>query len=224
MFQKLFLGFVLLLTSSVAASAEDYSALFTEAIDNIEWELEKEWAFTESSLKEGELWVGRHDPRLDQDERWTLVSIDGREPTSKEARKYAHDKREHDSSEDSRTTKIVKSDSLELIEETDDFWLFTFVPDDDETEFIDSVDAKIRIIKSGRYVESIDMRNHSAIEPGWGTRLSQFLMRLEFGPAAEDGPIVPLSTKVHVTGRALLFISIDETEVTNFSDFEHVVE
>ena len=49
-------------------------------------------------------------------------------------------------------------------------------------------------------------------------------MRMEFGPAAEDGPIVPQSIKVHVTGRALFFVSFNELEATNFSDFGRVVD
>jgi hypothetical protein len=115
-------------------------------------------------------------------------------------------------------------DYSELLEETDDYWLFTFVPDDDETTFTENVDANVKIIKAGHYVESIDIRNHSDIRPGFGTKISRFVMQLEFGPAADDGPIVPLLINVHVTGRALLFIGFDEAEETRYSDFEHVVE
>jgi len=213
-----------LFAASTAIGAEDYAALFERALENIDWEFQDEWAYTESSLDEGELWIGRYNPRLDEDERWALISVDGREPTEKEVREYVHDRDEHDSASDSRTTKIVGSDSLELIEETDDYWLFTFVPDDEEEAFLESVDAKVKIIKAGPYVESIDIRNHSDIKPGFGTKLSKLVMRLEFGPATKDGPIVPQSIKTHVTGRALFFIGIDDTEAISHSDSQHVVE
>ena len=221
---RLFFSVALVFLAGISAGAEDYSELFEEAIETIDWEFGQEWAFTETSLRDDGLFVGHFDPRLEEGERWSLISVDRRQPTEKEAKKYAHDKADHGDSSESRTTGIVGSDSLELLEETDDYWLFTFVPDDDEVAFTDSFDAEVKIIKAGHYVESIDIRNHSDIKPGFGTKISRFVMQLEFGPAAEDGPIVPLSINVHVTGRALLFIGFDETDATRYSDFEHIAE
>ena len=216
---RLFPLLAVIWVSALPAQSHDYAALFADAIENIDWEFEDEWAYTETSLKDGELWIGRFDPRLEEDIRWTLISIDGREPTARERRKYADDKEDDDSS-DSRTTRIVGANSLELLEETDEFWLFSFVPEEDEQAFLDNVDAKVKIIKAGPWVESIDIRNHSDIKPGFGTRLSEFVMLLEFGPAIDNGPIVPRSVKVHVSGRALFFIGIKETEVVTNKDFE----
>jgi len=222
MSMRLLFSIALVLLIGISVGAEDYSELFEEAIEAIDWEFGQEWAFTETSLHDDGLFVGRFDPRLGEGERWSLISLNRREPTEKEAREYANDKEEDGGSSDSQTTGIVRSDSLELLEETDDYWLFTFVPDDDETTFTENVDAKVKIIKAGHYVESIDIRNHSDIKPGFGTKISRFVMQLDFGPAADGGPIVPLSINVHVTGRALLFIGFDETEETRYSDFEHV--
>ncbi len=210
-----------------AGADRDYQALLDEAIGKIEWEFEKEWAFTETSLSEGELFVGRFDPRLEGDEQWTLLSVDGKEPTDKQRRNYLHDKEEHSDEsddDDNRVTAIVEPDSLELVEETNEHWLFTFVPAEDEDAFMTSVDAKIRIVKDGRYIDSLEIRNFQDIKPGFGTKITKFQMRFTFGPALDAGPIVPKSINVQVTGRALLFIGFDETEVTKYSDFEHVVD
>lgn len=220
MTKRLFPLIALIWVSALPAQNHDYAALFEDAIKNIDWEFEDEWAYTETTLTDGELRIGRFDPRLEEDSRWSLISIDGREPTARERRKFAHDKEDHDSS-DSRTTSIVGADSLELLEETDEYWLFSFVPDEDEQSFLESVDAKVKIVKAGPYVESINIRNHSVIKPGFGTKLSEFVMLLEFGPAIDNGPVVPRSVKVHVSGRALLFIGINETEVVTNGDFEY---
>ena len=210
-----------LLFPGTTQAEESYSALLDEAIEAIDWEFESEWAFTETSLSEERLLVRRYDPRLDDDKRWSLISVDGHEPTAKEVKKYARDKDDRSDLSDSDTIKVVDPDSLELLEETDDFWLFSFVPDDDEEVFTENVDARIKIIKAGHYIEFVDIRNHSEINAGFGTKISEFVLRFEYGPAAEDGPIVPQSTKVHVTGRALLFISFDETGLTSYDDFEY---
>lgn len=207
-----------------AAAAEDYKALLDEAVANVEWNVEESWAYTETSLSEGELFVGRFDPRLGEDARWTLLSVDGKEPTDDQRRKYAHDKDEHSddaSDDDNRVTSNLDPDTLELVEETDEHWIFAFEPDQDEPAFRDSVDAKVRILKDGRYIDLLEMRNFQDIKPGFGTKITKFQMRFSFGPAIENGPIVPLSLDVLVTGRALLFIGFEETEVRKYSDFEY---
>jgi len=217
----------LVLLSGVSTSAEDYSDLLDEAIETIDWDFEEEWAFTETSLHEEKLFVGHYDPRLAEDARWSLVSVDGREPTDRQQRKFQHDKNDHDSDSDdglSRITTAVKPDTLELAEETDEYWLFTFVPDMDQKELVDSVDAAIKIIKDGHYVEFLEIRNKEDIKPGFGTKITRFLTRLTFGPAIDGGPIVPQTVNVRVTGRALFFIGFDETEAIKYSDFEQVIK
>lgn len=207
-----------------AGATEDYKRLLDEAVANVEWNVEESWAFTETSLSEGELYVGRFDPRLDEDARWTLLSVDGKEPTDEQRQEYAHDRNEHSddtSDDDNRVTSNVDPDTLELVEETDEHWIFTFVPEQDEPAFRDSVDAMVRIIKDGRYIDLLEMRNFQDIKPGFGTKITQFQMRFSFGPAIENGPIVPLSLDVQISGRALLFIGFDETEVKKYSDFEY---
>lgn len=218
------LAVVLCIGPSAADASEDYKALLDEAVENVEWDIEESWAFTETSLSEGELWIGSFDPRREEEEQWMLISVDGKEPTSRQRRKYLHDKDEHSgdsNDDDNRVTAIVDADTLELVEETAAHWVFKFLPAEDEQAFLDSVDAKVRIMKDGRYIESLEMRNLQDVRPGFGTRITRFQMRFSFGPAIEDGPIVPLSLDVQVTGRALLFIGFDETEVKRYSDFEY---
>jgi hypothetical protein len=211
----------LLLVFAVApACAEDYKKLFEDAAAAIDWDLEKNWAFTESNLTDGERWVGRFDPRKEDDERWTLLSVAGRKPNADELRKFARDKEEHETSDSSGRVDIVDVETVELLEETENHWILKFVPDEDEVEFIENVDATAKISKDGRYLEAIDLRNNGDIKPGFGTKISTFIIHFEFGPAIADGPIVPRNMAIQVSGRALLFIAFDETEIIEYSDFE----
>jgi hypothetical protein len=200
--------------------AEDYKQLFADAVETVDWELEKNWAFTESNLKDDKVWVGRFDPRKAEDERWTLISVDGRKPNEEELLKFEHDKEEHETSDNSRRVDIVDVETIELLEETDEYWLLKFVPDEDEAQFIDNVDATVKINKNGGYLEAIDLRNNDDIEPGFGTKISTFIMHYQFGPATEGGPIVPQNMAIKAEGRALIFIGFDETEIIEYSKFE----
>ena len=208
----------------VAGAEDDLRALLDDAVAAIDWEFGKAWAYTETALSEGERRVARFDPRVNENHGWTLLSVDGKEPSDRQRREFLHEKDEQhseSSDDDNRVTAIVDPETLELVEETDTHWVLAFVPAEDEQAFLDSVDARVRIAKDGRYIESLQIDNFQDIRPGFGTKLTEFKMRLLFGPAVKDGPVVPKSIDVHVKGRALLFIGFDETEVTRYSDFEY---
>ena len=66
---RILMAIAFLFAGNTVAGAEDYSALFEEAVENINWNFQDEWAYTETSLKEGKLWIGRYDPRRDEDDR-----------------------------------------------------------------------------------------------------------------------------------------------------------
>jgi hypothetical protein len=200
--------------------AEDYKQLFKDAVETVDWELEKNWAFTESNLTDDKVWVGRFDPRKAEDERWTLISVDGRKPNEDELRKFAHKKEERETFDSSQRVDIVDVETVELLEETEEYWLLNFIPDEDEVEFIDNVDATVKISKDGGYLEEIDLRNNADIKPGFGTKIGTFIMHFQFGPAIEGGPIVPLNMAIKVKGRALIFIGFDESEIIEYSNFE----
>jgi hypothetical protein len=206
--------------SATPTHAEDYKQLFDDAVATVDWELEKNWAFTESTLTDEKRWVARHDPRNNEDERWTLVSVDERMPNKDELKEFAHKKEDHETSDSSQRVDIVDVDTVELLEETEEYWLLNFIPDEDEVEFIDNVDATVKIIKDGRYLEAIDLRNNADIKPGFGTKIGTFIVHFQFGPATEGGPIVPRNMAIKVQGRALFFIGFDETEIIEYSDFE----
>lgn len=222
-----FAGLALLLTVPVVA--DDHVDIVKRAFSNISKDFHQEWAFTESVTEEGVIIVGRYDPRFADNARWNLLTIDGRAPTADEIADYQDDKKnEFDGHDDDSEIDIVNLDTLELIEETDDSWVYRFIPevddDDDEEgrEFMQQVDGTIKVIRDGNYLEYIDLRNDKPIRPAFSVKISRFLTRLTFGPAGDDGPIVPLSIDVEVKGRAILVIKIDVVESIRYSEYEYV--
>ena len=207
-----------LLASSSLAAEEDYNAIFENAVDAVEFDFGETWAYTETQVNSEGTWIGRFDPRRPSDERWQLQSVDGRGPTEEELEEYLKNKNhDHSGDDDKRVNAMVEPDSVRLIEDTADYWLFGFLPDDEE--IMDSVDATIRIDKASGQLEYIDLRNHETFKPAIGIKISKLITRLTFGPAAEGGPVVPLATQVEVKGRAYLVVSFDEQEILRNSDF-----
>lgn len=215
-------------TNAGSPPTTDYVALLNEAVAAIDDDYRHRWAFTETSVTADRTTVGRYDPRRSEGERWLLLSINGRDPGDEEIAEFAAEKsREHAASDDGKdegVSSMVEPDSLRLLEETIEYWLFSFVPDEDEEEFVAGLDGTLRIRKQGRYLELIDIRSTRPFKPAFGVSIREFLTRLTFGPAAPGGPVVPRSVNFSVDARAFVVKRVRETVSTTFSDYQKVGE
>ena len=211
------------------------------AFESIDRDFKQRWAFTETSTEDDVVSIGRYDPRLPENERWSLVSVNGLEPREDEIEDFLEDKdrdgprgtrvgnrdRDNEDDEDKQEhSAIVNFTSLELVEETGEHWIFDFEPavddnDDSDAKFMRNVKGQLKIIKRGHYVATIDLHNEKTMKPAMGVKISKFITTMTFGPAADDGPIVPITVDVQVKGRAMLVIKFDEVETVRFSDFEY---
>lgn len=211
-------------TNAWADTASDYNKIVEQAVAAVDFDFAKHWAYTETRVDSEHVWVGRSDPRRPARERWQLISVDDREPIEDEIEKYRKEKAgERLENGDNPVSALVDPGSIRLLEETDEYWLFGFNPDDEE-DIMDSVDATIRIEKTHGHLEYIDLRNHKTIKPAFGVEISKLITRLTFGPAADGGPVVPISTQVEAKGRAFLVVAFDEHELVHNNDFEYVAE
>jgi len=209
--------------SGAAQAAVDHDAIFEEAVQAINNDYRQSWAFTETSVETDAVLVGRYDPRLPSGERWTLLSVDGREPTTDEIEDYLDDKDDDDGEENTDNVDIMVEDgSLVLLEETDEHYLYSFTPSGNDEDFMEHVDATIKIIKDGPYIEYIDLQASKPFRPQFGVKVSEFTTRLSFGPAAEGGPIVPRLVDIRIKLRAFIFVNVDEKMFTSYSEYEFV--
>jgi hypothetical protein len=213
------------------AGASDYSVLLYEAAAALNDDYYRDWAFTETSVEADVTTVARYDPGRPAGDRWEMLSVNGRAPTDEELAAFVDEKAEEESGDhredddsDKDVVETVQPESLSLIEETGDYWLFSFVPEEDEDDegFLEFIDATLKIVKDGPYIESIILRSEKPFRPQFGVKVKDFLTRLEFGPAASGGPIVPMSIDIKINIRAYLVIGIDETSSTTFSDYQYV--
>lgn len=224
------LAMLLTSTTSAQASNDRYEALFQSSVEAINWDFQDEWAFTvKSSGSDGDR-VGRYDPRQPEDKRWTLLAVDGRAPTQKESAEYAAESHNFVASDDEggddNALDMVEPGTLGLIEETDDYWLLSFVPTDDDDDevarkLMQSMQGRVKIIKDGEYLAYIKIHNEEPIRPKVGVKMKEFLMHMSFGPIAADGPVVLQSLDFAIKLSAYLMVRVNETESLTFSDFEY---
>jgi hypothetical protein len=220
----------LCLIGALSRAEESYSELLSRAIDAIDVNADRDWAYTETTVSSGRTTVARFDPRRPHEDRWALTSVDGRAPTAEEITKFLEDK--HGDSAERRprhrpdVAKLIAQGSLTLIEETGDYWRFSFEPlgndDDKDSDFLEYVEATLKISKRGPYLEQVKLESSEPFRPRFGVKVREFLTLLRFGPAAEGGPIVPLSADFRVQARAFVAINFDEALEIAYSEFEHV--
>lgn len=224
--RRLFVLSVLLLGSGTAY-ATTWDDIVDQAFEAMVDDMGEKLAFTETRRSTDRSSVARHDPRLPDGQRWVLRSIDDRDPSEDEVQEFLEQKeknRESESNEDDDGIgSIVAEGSLELVEETDAHWQFSFKPaaeSDEERAFMEFVDGTLQVTKDGHYVSEIQLQNSKPIKPGKGVKIQEFQTTMVFAPIAEGGPTAPQRIRTRVKGRAMLVIGIDETEVIEYSDFE----
>ncbi|MGI9248414.1 MAG: hypothetical protein ACR2QI_05330, partial [Woeseiaceae bacterium] len=59
-----------LLAPFSAKALEDYSEIFERAVDAVDFEFDRNWAYTETRIDDEHVWVGRSDPRRPSSKRW----------------------------------------------------------------------------------------------------------------------------------------------------------
>jgi hypothetical protein len=222
-------------------AAESYEALFESAVRAVTWDLDDQWAFTETKTGSDGTFVSRYEPRLPKGERWSLLSVDGRAPTSAEAEDFARNRAEGERDTDDEDTgentddrdvdAMVEPGTLRLVEETDAYWLLGFVPtdDDDDDDDDDQLGREVmrrmlgtvKITKEGGHLAAIEIRNDKPIRPKVGVKMKRFLMRMTFAPAIEGGPVVMKSMDFAIKLSAFMLIRVNESESVTYSDFEY---
>lgn len=213
------------------ALAETHEELIDRAFEAVEDDLSARWSYTRTEEDQDGVYVGRYDPRQPESERWTLITVDGREPSADETEDYLEQRNRAQASDPDDDEKglssIMAKGSAVLLDETDSFWLFGFKPlgdSEDDKAFMESVDGTLKIVKDGHYVAEISLQNSSPIKPAKGVKIKAFFTRLAFAPIEDGGPALPRSIQASIQGKAFLVMNIDETETVTFSEFEQVLD
>jgi hypothetical protein len=220
-----------LLVVTSLALAESHEELIDRAFQAVEDDLSARWSYTRTEEDQDGVYVGRYDPRQPESERWTLITVDGREPSAEETEDYLAERNREpagDNDDDEKElNSMVEKGSAVLLEETDSFWLFGFKPrgdTEDDRAFMESVDGTLKIVKDGHYVAEIALQNSSPIKPAKGVKIKAFFTRLAFAPIEDGGPALPRSVQASIQGKAFFVMNIDESETVTFSEFEQVLD
>lgn len=220
-----------LLALNLHAAGPDYAELVNAAFDDVIWDFDKDFAYTETQMNGDTRTVARFDPSAPEDERWTLLSFDNRPPSIEETEAFLEEKSWDrgggNAGGDADVLELINLETLSLLDETADYWLLSFKPDFDEEDegdrkFFRHMAGELKISRKTGAVEYVDIRNTKPIRPMVGAKIKSMTMRFEFGDATENGPLVMKYVSAGARGSALLVVRFNEVETYAFSDFVYV--
>jgi hypothetical protein len=195
----------------------------------------EDWAYTQTTVTNGQEAISRFDPRLPEGEQWHLISIEGRTPTETERKDDAKRRKANNERPNSGlpggkgdgSSSMIQPGSLSLVEETTAHVIYRFKPvasDEGGAKFMAHIDATLKIIKDGPYVASVDMQSVEPFKPGLGAKIDKFVTSVNFRPVASTGAILIHTATFRMLGRIWMVKRIDEQADVSYTDYEFVGE
>ena len=211
------------------AIGSDYDEILQNALAELNNDYLNNWMFNEERIFDGVLTEAQYDPRLK--DKWQLHSIQGKSPTPEEREKFVQEKIKETMSDGKQKRRrdlksLVSLKTLKLVEESEEHWLFDFVPDREgaEGQFMALLHGELKISKQSLAIEYIDLRNDDIIKPRFGFRVDEFFSRIEFMRLKMPGPVVPSSIEFRIKAKALGMVNVDEKIVLKYRNYQIVEE
>lgn len=210
-----------------APAAAELHPLAVKALDDFEALEIDGWSYTVTTTSKNGKKVERHDATRSEGQRWTLVLLDGRNPSAPEQDEYrlekAEQRKRREKGKNTRRTDVDRS-TLRLVSETDHSVTFSFRPKTDgeaDAMFMKEVWGTLVVNKDGGWVENFELASASEIRPMAGVKVTEFRLVMSFRRDPTSGSILPESIRSRVRGRAFVVKSLDDDTEVRFTGYVH---
>jgi len=224
-------------------SATDTPSLFEKAFEEAILTSYKNWAVTVTATDKDETIVERIDYSQTGDNRWQLISIDGKKPSKSKVKKYLKNKRKEQKAEikyrqknnlDESTKYLVNKSlipevrpgTITLINQTEKQSVFHFRPlmnDSEEKEMEAHLYGEMTVNKSSATVEKIRLFSKEPFDVN-SAKIKKFDQTMTFASAntTVQGRALNFiqSLKIIIKGKAMGMFNFDEVSTINFTGYE----
>ncbi len=219
-----------------SASAQTASELVIEAFKGFDQDYREKWGFDELREDGEKTWFGRYSP--ESGGLWTLMRVDGRDPTEEEMAKYLEEKeaqRERETSDEEQggpprsPIDSIDLTTLVLEQDTPEALVYSFLPvgRGDQAKMMQKMRGELAVRKSDSCIEYLEITNPKPFRPQITVKLNRFFSRFDFGsPTGENAGvggtcenIVPLGTQFEMDMKALGLMNIDVSVRATYSNF-----
>jgi len=216
---------VLLAVASAAAAVPDY---VREALGKFNPEVPAGWAYTLTTVRnEDARTTVRFDPAKPPADQWTLLELNGRAPTAKEATQYARSRTGGGNSSAPQGTfqrGDIDPASITLIREDADRGEFSCGFRAEATgadKMLGHLQLRLTVNKHQPHVEKFALELKEPYSPVLGVKMRELLVRMSFSPPAAGRPSLPAVNSSHFVGR-IFFIGMEENLTLTYTDLVRV--
>jgi hypothetical protein len=214
----------LLWQENALAGTSDWAPIVNAALENLDaTNLDEDWYFTMEVLEEDELQIIHSDPRRDTYEKRQLLTVDGIAPDSQRLNEF-HDKEvkritDIDPDPDARGYGyMVDTQTLELIEASDGYAVFSFAPRVKMLEDSrDQLRGTLLLDSTTQRIDEIEIINTDKLSPAFSVTLDTFRLGLFF--AQEQGENLLQKLESHTAGKMGFLKSFDALVIVDFSEY-----
>ena len=183
------------------------------------------WAYTLATVRNDESrTIARFDPAKPASQQWTLLDLNGRPPTEKEAAQYARARAGNGPSSAPQGT-FRKGDidpaSVVLLSEKAERGDFRCTFREEATgadKMLGHLVLRLTVNKRQPHVERFALELKEPYSPVLGVKMRELLVRMSFTAPADDRPSLPAVNRSHFVGR-IFFIGVEENLTLTYSDF-----
>jgi hypothetical protein len=212
----------LFIAACAGAAAPDY---LRAAIDGLNSDAPRGWAYTLTTTRENESTVERFDPSRPKGGEWSLLRTQGRAPSAEEIERYLRYKASNAPVTKRGTFERgdLDLDSASLLWEDGARAEFRLKFRSDVKEpVLSHVILDVSVRKSPAVVESCVLRLAEPFSPALGMRMQELTVTIAFNPPSAEVPALPREVVSHFRGRLFLLLPLAEDLRVQYSDFERV--
>jgi hypothetical protein len=196
------------------------------ALDSLQTDAPRGWAFTQKSEGSGRSRVERYEPIGPGPARWRLLEVDGREPTAGELENYRKQQILREGAESAPNVKHqIDRTTGELIEDDGERarWRFRLLPAADDS-WGPYMAATFTLHRPTGTIERVELASLAPFSPMFLTQVEQARTTMRYSLPEGDRPALLEEIQVQVRGRAWIFRSLDSDLTVQFSDYQYVAK
>lgn len=211
----------LLAALSAVGEVPDY---FRTALASFSTEPPAGWAYTVVTVRNDDArTTARFDPSRPPGAQWTLLELNGRAPTEREAAQYIRARAGAGSSAPQGTFRKDDIDpaSVTLVSEDDERGEFRCSFRDVATgadKMLGHLTLRLTVNKRQPHVERFVLELNEPYSPVLGVKMRELVVRMNFTPPSAGRPSLPQTNSSHFLGR-IFFIGMEENLTLTYSDF-----
>src|SRR5689334_18123144 len=208
------------------AAAQAALATVRAAVARVDQVKLSDWAYIVATTNGSESKRESHDPARGPKQPWQLLLKNGKEPTEKERKKHADERRRHGAGLAGRKlSDLIDRHSLQF--DSQDArqirCAFRLKVSDEDTRFvIDKLRGTLTVNRATGLLESVDVANTERISKTGVLSLSELRIHAQYRPDPARGDPLLQSCWSRVRGRVLMVKSINSDSQIQYSDHRWV--